>query len=168
MKEQTYRNHYKVDSKRKDRLIFFAIWWFYKTFDSDAEICSLLLWFQVSVQSWMKTVWFPINWWEKHFWLLKHADYSYVVLQILETWPVVLQYHLWKKSLSISVPVQVYISLLDDLRNLVQKYETTTRIISPISLELNNQVDEQFLPPELSEDKTWQIDDVLLPQNPIL
>lgn len=166
MKEQTYRNHYKVDPNWKDRIIFFAIWWFYKTFDSDAEICSLLLWFQTSVQNGMKTVWFPVNSWDKHFWLLKKADYSYVVLQIQESWPVVLQYHLWQKSLTISVPVQIYVSLLEDLRNLIQKYETTTRIISPINLWLDTSEDsKKFIPPELPEQNK---DVVLFPQNPIL
>jgi len=169
MKEQTYWSHYKLDSKWKDRLIFFAVGWFYKTFDSDAELCSLLLWFQISMTNGSKIVWFPMNSWDKYFSLLKQADYSYVVLQLQESGPIVIQYYLGKKSLSISVPADVYVSLLNDMKTLIQKYETSMRIISPINLEIWGgwgTDDTKFLPPELPEDK--EIKSSNLPQNPIL
>lgn len=170
MKEQTYWSHYKLDSKRKDRLIFFTIGWFYKTFDTDAEVCSLLLGFQVSMQNGSKVVWFPMNSWDKYFSLLKQADYSFVVLQLQESGPTVIQYHLWSKALSISVPAETYVSLLNDMKNLVQKYETIMRIISPINLEIWGEYtwnNSTFLPPELPEDKENNLKNKI-PQNPIL
>lgn len=90
---------------------------------------------------------FPANAGEKYMDLLKQADYSYVLLQIHETGPVVLQYHLGTKPLEITIPIDVYASLLDEMKGVIQKYEASMRIIKHVDLPFLDVNVKTQLPP---------------------
>ena len=134
MQPQMYRNHYKTDPERKNRILLFVVGGFYRAYESDAVLLGYLFGFQVQVQWWTRMTGFPANAGEKYMDLLKQADYSYVLLQIHETGPVVLQYHLGTKPLEITIPIDVYASLLDEMKSVIQKYEASMRLLKHVDL----------------------------------
>lgn len=115
------------------------MWWFYKTFESDANIISQLFWLKITLQEWLQTVGFPeksISYFER----LDEADYSYVVLEIAKDWNVsVLRKNEWSKLLEINIPFEIFQWLLDDLKHIQEKYSTYPRLIQPIDLPFNTQ-----------------------------
>lgn len=115
------------------------MWWFYKTFESDAIIVSQLFWFKITIQEWLQTVWF-LGKSTNYFNQLEDAGYSYVAVQIKEDWNVsVLRNHEWNKSLDLSIPFENFQALLDDLFRIYEKYSTCLRLIQPLDLPFKDE-----------------------------
>ena len=138
-KETTYRNHYKANPRTKNTLIFFLMWWFFKTFESDATIVSQLFWLKITIQEWLQTASF-LEKSDNYFEHLEDADYSYVALQINKDWNVsILRKHEWHKSLELNVPFENFQWLLNDILRIYERYSTCLRLIMPLDLPFSNQ-----------------------------
>ena len=81
-----------------------------------------------------QSVGFPISWSDKYLQPLESAGYSYVIILVEDSKQSVMKYHLWDKSLEITVPIEIYNWLLEELRELLQKYETQLLLFNNISL----------------------------------
>lgn len=164
-----YWNSYKTHSEWKNRIIFFIVWWFYKTFESDAMFMSYLFGFQVQVQWWMKSIWFPVNSWDKYFNMLKQWDFSFVVLQITDNGVNTINYYIWNKNLEINIPVDIYMWLIEEIKNVVQKYENSMRMLQTINIPFVDEWKDIILP-ELPKDKEYKtnIDSNISNNQPLL
>ncbi len=128
------------------------MWWFYKTFNSDAITISQLFWLKVTLQEWVETVWF-LEKSTSYFERLEDANYSYVALQMDKTWNIsVLRNHKWSKSLEISIPSEIFQWLLDDLMRIHEKYSTFPRLIQPLDLPFDNNDDYESYKNNLIKD----------------
>lgn len=127
-------NHYKIRPEWKEKLILFVNGSFYSTFGSDAVFLSQLFGFKIIMKSGSQSVGFPIAWSDKYLQPLESAWYSYVIILVEDSKQSIMKYHLWDKSLEISVPIEIYNWLLEELRELLQKYETQLLLYNDISL----------------------------------
>ena len=164
-----YWNSYKTHAERKNRIVFFIVWGFYKTFESDAMFMSYLFGFQVQVQWGMKSIWFPVNSWDKYFNMLKQWDFSFIVLQITDSWVNTINYYIWNKSLEINIPVDIYMWFIEEIKNVVQKYENSMRMLQTIDIPFINEWKDIILP-ELPKDKEYKtnIDSNISNNQPLL
>lgn len=149
-KETTYRNHYKTNPSLKDTLIFFRTAWYYKTFESDARLVAQLFWFKISLQEWLETTWF-LETSKTYLDRLADAWYSYIILELHKDWNIsILQRNIGTKSLEITVPLETFQSLLNDIYHICERYNTSLRLIQPIDMPFNEnpkfEIKELFLP----------------------
>lgn len=149
-KETTHWNHYKTYPRLKDTIIFFRTAWFYKTFESDAVLIAQLFWFKMTLQEWLETTWF-LETSTTYLERLADAWYSYIVLELHKDWNIsILHRNIGTKSLELTVPLETFQSLLNDISHVCERYSTSLRLIQPIDLPLNEnpkfEIKELILP----------------------
>ncbi|MDR2416011.1 MAG: hypothetical protein LBD75_05400 [Candidatus Peribacteria bacterium] len=158
MNAQTCRNHYKAHPDWKNKIIFFIVGGFYRTYESDATLISRLFGFQVQVQGGMRMTGFPATSSEKYFDLLRQEDYSYVLLQLADEKIQLIDSYEGSASLEITVPIEVYSGLLEEMKSLLTRYEAVVRVVKQVDVSMvdfnphNEAPDYSF--PEFSELKT--------------